>query len=323
MLERTLERIDTALTVINLHPEYSKRVRDDALRALWVEANKHSLRIEQANEYRAPEQKKEDRDLLTHLEEAWNYLTIYGIKIMTFAVLGNLVEPIGHPYKTFRNGEAVIGDVPPPSSNAVPYAIRDLVEDLHRVQVHSIVRASHAHIELVRIHPYCDGNGRAGRLLQTYCLHEKGYPPAIIPEAERDIYTTLLRRTLRDRADKKSYVLKQSDNEKLFHSFIAAKVLESAEKLDQELQKRRMYLIEFNNGPDIEKIIATARQLRAYGKRYEGISVNIEKGEATRRKKGTKLLITGNISRDQVLEIMKKYRKQYRLRYKVVSNPYK
>ena len=75
MLEKTLERIDSALTVINLHPEYSSRVRNDALHALWIEANKHSLRIEQANEYRGPEKQRiEDGTLLRRLEEAWMYL---------------------------------------------------------------------------------------------------------------------------------------------------------------------------------------------------------------------------------------------------------
>ena len=88
MLEKMLDRIDTELTVINLHPEYSSRVRSDALHALWVEANKHSLRIEQANEYRGPEkQRTEDGDLLARLKEAWDYLTVYEINTTTLAVL--------------------------------------------------------------------------------------------------------------------------------------------------------------------------------------------------------------------------------------------
>jgi Fic family protein len=237
-------------------------------------------------------------------------------------VLGNLVEPFGHPHKSFRNGEVIIGEVQPPSYDKVPYLIRDLVDDLNTIQVHPIIRASHAHIELVKIHPYNDGNGRTGRLLQTYCLDQKGYPPAVIPESDRDIYTALLRRTLKDRVDKKSSIIEQSDNERLFHSFIAAKVLESAEKLDQELQKRRMYAIEFWNGYSIKTIIASAKRLRSSGRKYGGMSVNIESARSGRKKNGTKLVITGNVSREQIEEIMEKCRQDYAYKYKIISNPY-
>ena len=55
MLEQTIDRIDTLLSVINLHPEYSHKVRKHADRAVWIEANKHSLRLETENKYIGPE----------------------------------------------------------------------------------------------------------------------------------------------------------------------------------------------------------------------------------------------------------------------------
>ncbi len=92
---------------------------------------------------------------------------------------------------------------------------------------------------------------------------------------------------------------------------------------DQELQKRRMYLIEFRNGPEIETIIASAKRLRAYGRRNEGISVKIDREESGRRKNKVRLLVTGNISREQVREVMRQCEERYEFKYGIISNPYK
>lgn len=48
--------------------------------------------------------------------------------------------------------------------------------------------AAYAHHELVRIHPFVDGNGRTARLLCNLILISKGYPPIIIRTSERKKY---------------------------------------------------------------------------------------------------------------------------------------
>jgi len=51
-----------------------------------------------------------------------------------------------------------------------------------------------AHADFERIHPYVDGNGRAGRLVTNLLLIRLGYPPAIIRKGERARYLEGLRK---------------------------------------------------------------------------------------------------------------------------------
>ncbi len=50
------------------------------------------------------------------------------------------------------------------------------------------------HAEFERIHPFLDGNGRAGRLVLNLILVRLGYPPAIIYKRQRSTYLNALRR---------------------------------------------------------------------------------------------------------------------------------
>ncbi len=64
---------------------------------------------------------------------------------------------------------------PPPPGDVAPM-IRDLVEWLRSDSgVHAVLAAGIAQFQLVHIHPFVDGNGRASRLLSTLCLYRAGY----------------------------------------------------------------------------------------------------------------------------------------------------
>jgi Fic family protein len=58
-------------------------------------------------------------------------------------------------------------------------------------------RVAEIHAAFERVHPFLDGNGRAGRLLLNLILVRLGYPPAIIFKRRRERYLDAL-----DRADK-------------------------------------------------------------------------------------------------------------------------
>ena len=64
----------------------------------------------------------------------------------------------------------------PPSPAEVPALMRELVEWLRAdTDIHPVLVAGIAQFQLVHIHPFVDGNGRASRLLSTLCLYRSGY----------------------------------------------------------------------------------------------------------------------------------------------------
>jgi Fic family protein len=90
----------------------------------------------------------------------------------------------------------------PPVHTNVPALMSDWVADVGKVfdksaPVAEVIAKSHAAFE--RIHPFLDGNGRAGRLLINLVLVRLGYPPAVIQKRNRDRYLEALRKA--DRGD--------------------------------------------------------------------------------------------------------------------------
>ena len=55
-------------------------------------------------------------------------------------------------------------------------------------KLHPLVLASIFHQKFERIHPFSDGNGRAGRMILCYMLMRKNYPPLIVKKSNRGHY---------------------------------------------------------------------------------------------------------------------------------------
>ena len=79
-----------------------------------------------------------------------------------------------------------------------PLQVPDEVEKLcqwiqdHFATQHALITAAIAHYNLVRVHPFDDGNGRDARILMNLILIKKAYPPAIVKQVKRRQYLATL-----------------------------------------------------------------------------------------------------------------------------------
>lgn len=97
------------------------------------------------------------------------------------------VEKILPPEKVgrFRTTQVVVrnsltGEISfkPPAAIAVPIQIKELLEFINGTtpdEVHPVLKSGIVHYELVRIHPFVDGNGRVARALSTFILFQEDY----------------------------------------------------------------------------------------------------------------------------------------------------
>jgi len=91
--------------------------------------------------------------------------------------------------------------------------------------VHPVIVGAVAHYNMVRIHPFDDGNGRGARILMNMILIKKGYPPAIIKKEDRRRYLVFLSQA--DRGDIIPFVV-----------FVANSLVTTQKAIFEELKKK-------------------------------------------------------------------------------------
>jgi fido (protein-threonine AMPylation protein) len=131
-------------------------------------------------------------------------LTIQEVREVHHRAMGLVWEVAPHPQATpdespgnwrRHNIQAFPGGMRPPEFTEVPALMHDWVAGVNRIHddsapVAEAVAARHAAFE--RVHPFLDGNGRAGRLLMNLMLVRLGYPPAVIRTRGRARYLRAL-----------------------------------------------------------------------------------------------------------------------------------
>jgi Fic family protein len=82
----------------------------------------------------------------------------------------------------------------PPSYTKIVKLMEEYISNIKELKLHSIKKAAFIHYELVRIHPFLDGNGRVSRLITNLYLMKQGYPPIILKKEDRGKYYQVLQR---------------------------------------------------------------------------------------------------------------------------------
>ena len=83
-----------------------------------------------------------------------------------------------------------------PNPLKVPDLVDRLIDDTsHRpANVHPVVHAALIHLDVVKIHPFIDGNGRTARILMNVLLRREGYPAIPIYPKDRLSYLNAIER---------------------------------------------------------------------------------------------------------------------------------
>ena len=140
---------------------------------------------------------------LNDLVKENNPITEWNIKSIHQLVLKNIDDENAGRYR--RENVTIKGATYiPPDYLKVPELMEKLVLNYKNWNnFHPIIQASLLHGELVKIHPFIDGNGRTSRLLMNLDLMNHGYNPIIIKKEDRLKYYEALDKahTTRDYTD--------------------------------------------------------------------------------------------------------------------------
>ena len=124
-------------------------------------------------------------------------LDIYMIKNINKEILDRLNDNAGN----FKNSSnAIIGtNFETSTPSQVPILTKNWIENLnYRLELckntdEKLLEILHSHVEVERIHPFSDGNGRTGRLIMLYLCFQEKVSPFVIEKSDRALYMNYLR----------------------------------------------------------------------------------------------------------------------------------
>ncbi|MEK6895367.1 MAG: Fic family protein [Nanoarchaeota archaeon] len=144
---------------------------------------------------------REIHETLNH-KKAFDYLVNYKgeitkefiLKIHELVVMNTLRQDLISQIGKYRTVQVFVGRSIPPKPQDVPDKMAGLLRwySVNKNKVHPLVLASYFHTEFEKIHPFVDGNGRTGRLLMNFILHEHKYPMINIPKKRKFKYYQVL-----------------------------------------------------------------------------------------------------------------------------------
>lgn len=119
-------------------------------------------------------------------------------------LITNIDDSIAGRFRKDREYVQVGTHVAPPPEHVERLIEQLFIEHSSNTQSHFLEKVSRFHLEFERIHPFCDGNGRIGRVIMNYQLTREGYTPVIVRnKGKREHYYPSFREYVDDRSTKR------------------------------------------------------------------------------------------------------------------------
>lgn len=131
-------------------------------------------------------------DLMVKLVHAKKPLSQDIIQQMHEIVTKGILEESGK-YRT-ENVRITGSKTTSPSYSKIVKLMEEYISNIKELKLHPIKKAAFIHHELVRIHPFLDGNGRVARLITNLYLMQMGHPPIVLKKEERRKYYRVLQK---------------------------------------------------------------------------------------------------------------------------------
>ena len=176
-------------TTLNTMYEVVKAVRgtqDVILLDAWSSATIEGSRTTVAQDVTsASDPKTKDEKMVLNTIKGSNYafkvpIIEKNIRHLWETVVADVCENEEHKDRLYRDGTVYIGDPTktihtPGKPSQLPELMASLFEFLQQEHEEFLIASFAAHFYFVYVHPFCDGNGRTARILNTSQLYHGGY----------------------------------------------------------------------------------------------------------------------------------------------------
>ena len=164
----------------------NRRVKDTILLDAWSSATIEGARTTVAKVRQSFENPKTKDDLMVvNTIKGCNYaygrpITQKNIRRLWETVVADVCENADHKGKQYRDGMLYIGSSSriihtPAAPEQLPSMMEQWFMFMESESVDLLIQAFTAHFYFVYVHPFCDGNGRTARILNSSQLYHGGY----------------------------------------------------------------------------------------------------------------------------------------------------